>query len=70
MLFLEHIEPKYDGKTILHMYALNSKMLQMIFEEIKKEDSEDEPNKLKEILFSAVYPDNKGVSPFDVAIKN
>jgi hypothetical protein len=58
MIFLEHFEPKYDGKTMLQLYALNSKMLQMIFEEIKKEDSEDEPNKLKEILFSCVYPDN------------
>src|SRR5687768_9331674 len=70
MIFLEHFEPKYDGKTMLHLYALNSKMLSLIVEEIRKGENDDEPNKLKEILFSVVCPDNKGNSPFDIAIKN
>lgn len=70
MIFLEHFEPKYNGKTLFHLFALNFKMLSMVVEEIKKEDSEDDPNPLKAILFSAIYPDNTGVSPFDIAIKN
>lgn len=38
MIFLEHFEPRYEGKTLFHQFALNSKILSMIVEEIKKGD--------------------------------
>lgn len=70
LIFLEHFEPKYNGKTMFHLYALNSKVLSLIVEEIKKYDNDDGSNKFRELLFSVVYPNDMGISPFDIAIKN
>ena len=73
-MHLEFCEPVFRKNNIFHLNALDFKFLRMVFDEIKKndpdEENQDEVNLFKTLVFYLIYPNNKQESPFDLVIEN
>ena len=56
----------FNGSTIFHVFAMNKKVIKIVYDEVKKFEGDLHENPWRFLFFQLIYPNSYFLTPFDI----